>query len=175
VKNKSQFQIHKSKFVQPRKAYSIHIGRVTLCDSIPKGSLGIRIFNGNHGSGTRLITFRNNGNVGIGVATYNSDAKLCVDGTIKSKEVIVTQNANDWLDWPDYVFEEGYELMTLKEVEKYVRENKHLPGIESQDEVNKNGINLGEISTILLKKIEELTLYSIEQNNRIKELEEKIK
>ena len=114
------------------------------------------------------------GNVGIG--TTNPDSKLAVNGTVHAKEVKV-----DLIGWPDFVFEKDYELKTLEEVEEHIKANGHLPEIPSEAEVTENGINLGEMNAKLLQKIEELTLYLIEQNKenqaqqeRIERLEEKL-
>ncbi|WP_264536594.1 hypothetical protein [Flavobacterium sp. N1736] len=102
------------------------------------------------------------GNVGIG--TKSPDAKLAVNGTIHSKEVKV-----DLLGWSDFVFKKEYNLPTLQEVEKHINEKGHLENIPSEKEVLENGINLGEMNAKLLQKIEELTLYSIQQNKKIAE------
>lgn len=109
------------------------------------------------------------GNVGIG--TENPDAKLAVNGTIHSKEVKVDLN----VPAPDYVFANDYNLRSLKEVETYVKENSHLPEIPSAKEFEKNGIQLAEMNMVLLKKIEELTLYAIEQNKRLDKIEKENK
>lgn len=103
------------------------------------------------------------GNVGIG--TINPDAKLAVNGTIHTKEVKV-----DLQGWPDYVFAKEYKLLSLEEVSKYIKENGHLPKMPSAKEVEKNGVLLGEMNKKLLEKIEELTLYTIEQEKEIKKL-----
>ncbi|MDP5202037.1 hypothetical protein [Flavobacterium sp. DG2-3] len=95
------------------------------------------------------------GNVGIG--TINPTNKLDVNGTIHSKEVKV-----DMTGWSDFVFKKEYNLPTLEEVEKHIVENGHLENIPNEEEVLKNGINLGEMNSKLLQKIEELTLYMIE-------------
>lgn len=102
-----------------------------------------------------------NGNVGIGTTT--PDTKLAVNGTIHSKEVKV-----DLLGWPDYVFKPTYQLPKLSEVKSYIDQNQHLPDMPSEAEVKKDGINLGEMVKLQTKKIEELTLYLIEQNKEIK-------
>ena len=63
---------------------------------------------------------------------------------------------------PDYVFEKNYDLRPLTEVEAYINQNKHLPEIPAAKEMEQNGVNLGEMNMMLLKKVEELTLYVIE-------------
>ncbi|SEO96502.1 hypothetical protein SAMN05444671_3865 [Flavobacterium sp. CF108] len=106
-----------------------------------------------------------NGNIGIG--TTNPLNKLDVNGTIHSKEVKV-----DMLGWSDFVFKKEYQLPTLEEVEKHIAEKGHLENIPSEEEVLKDGINLGEMDSKLLQKIEELTLYMIEmkkENEKVKD------
>lgn len=104
------------------------------------------------------------GNVGIG--TENPDAKLAVNGTIHSQEVKVDLN----FPAPDYVFANDYNLRSLQEVENYVNQNSHLPEIPSAKEFEKNGIQLAEMNMALLKKVEELTLYAIEQDKKTDKL-----
>ncbi|MBS7256708.1 hypothetical protein [Flavobacterium branchiicola] len=111
------------------------------------------------------FTIMDNGNVGIGVNNPNN--KLDVNGTIHSKEVKV-----DTQFWSDFVFKKEYELPTLSEVEKHIKEKGHLRDIPSEEEVMKNGINLGEMDAKLLQKIEELTLYLIEMKKDINSLKE---
>ncbi|MET3035366.1 cell wall anchor protein [Chryseobacterium sp. NRRL B-14859] len=86
------------------------------------------------------------------------------DGKIHAKEVEVKANV-----WADYVFKKDYQLKSLEEVEKHISEKGHLPNIPSADEVLKNGINVAEMNAKLLEKIEELTLYSIQQNKQLQE------
>lgn len=110
------------------------------------------------------------GNVGIGTSSPNN--KLDVNGTIHSREVNVDLN----FPAPDYVFANDYKLRTLEEVEKYVKENSHLPEIPSAKEFEQNGIYLAEMNMALLKKVEELTLYMIEmkkENEAVKKENQK--
>lgn len=107
-----------------------------------------------------------NGNVGIG--TTDPKAKLAVEGTILATEVKVKTN----ISVPDYVFEEGYRLPALDEIETYIKEHKHLPEIASAAEIKRDGLDLAEMNLLLLKKVEELTLHLIEkdkENRRLKE------
>ncbi|MDN5199904.1 hypothetical protein QQ008_00985 [Fulvivirgaceae bacterium BMA10] len=105
--------------------------------------------------GDTKLTILNNGSVGIGT-TNTSGYKLSVNGKIRAEEVKV------YTGWADFVFEDDYDLKSLEEVEKYIKENKHLPDIPSAKEVEENGVNVGEMESKLLQKIEELTLYVIE-------------
>ncbi len=109
------------------------------------------------------------GNVGIG--TNTPDTKLAVNGNIHAKEVKV-----DLIGWPDYVFYDDYKLLSLSELEEYINENGHLPNVPNAKEVEQEGLELGEMSKIQQEKIEELTLYVIDQNKAIekqrKEIEE---
>lgn len=107
------------------------------------------------------------GNVGIGTATPKE--KLSVNGKIRAKEIKV-ETAN----WPDYVFAEGYNVGTLQELESYIKSNKHLPEVPSAKEAEANGVELGEMYKLLLKKVEELTLYLIEKDKQIKKLEDRM-
>ncbi len=109
------------------------------------------------------LFLHDNGNVGIG--TGNPQEKLDVNGNIRSKKLIVTQTG-----WSDYVFDSSYQLKPLTDLEQFVKANKHLPDIPSAKQVGKDGIDVGENQALLLKKIEELTLYMIEQQKQITDL-----
>ena len=107
----------------------------------------------------------------IGIGTVNTEGyKLAVNGIIRAKEIKVES------DWADFVFKKDYKLPTLKEVETHINENGTLPGIPSEAEVKANGVNLAETNVLLLQKIEELTLYTIQQqkilDNQQKQIEE---
>jgi hypothetical protein len=107
-----------------------------------------------------------NSNVGIGYS--NPQNKLDVNGTVRAKEFKATLD-----NWSDYVFEKNYKLMPLKEVENYISANNRLPGVPSAGQVKTNGVDLGAMNALLLKKVEELTLYVIELNKKIEKLEAK--
>ena len=107
------------------------------------------------------------GNVGIGV--LNPTKTLEVNGTIKAKEVIVTS------DWADYVFKPDYNLLNLIEVESYIDTNGHLPGVPPEQQISNQGVSIAQMFKLQMQKIEELTLYIIDQNKRIGELEATLK
>ena len=95
---------------------------------------------------------------------------LYVGGSIIAEEVMVKLRAN----WPDYVFAKGYAVQPLSEVEAFIQQEQHLPGIPSAAEVAENGINLGEMQKSQMEKIEELYLHLIQQQKTIERLEKEI-
>ncbi|MCL6218464.1 tail fiber protein [Zunongwangia pacifica] len=109
---------------------------------------------------TTAMSIFQGGNIGIGTFTTGSH-KLAVEGSIGAREIKVEASG-----WSDFVFENDYNLRTLEEVEEHIVEKGHLPEIPNEAEVTENGINLGEMDAKLLQKIEELTLYLIEQNKQ---------
>lgn len=102
------------------------------------------------------------GNIGIG--TLLPAEKLSVNGKIRAQEIKVEATG-----WPDYVFTKSYQLPSLQEIEKHIKEKGHLPGIPAAEEVKANGIDLGEMNAKLLQKIEELTLHLIGMEKQLKE------
>jgi len=116
-----------------------------------------------YNSGSPLNAFKvaQNGNVGIGTTTSLSE-KLSVNGNISTKKLIVTQTG-----WSDYVFNKDYKLRTLQSLEAYINQNKHLPEVPTSKEVEAKGISVGDNQALLLKKIEELTLYVINLQKQI--------
>ena len=143
---------------------------------------------------TGNIVVDTTGKVGIGVA--NPTQKLEVNGNIKAEAIKATGNISSEgticakevniidipCSWPDYVLANNYNLLSFDELEKSINENGTLPGVPSADEVNSTGIEVGKMQAILLKKVEELTLYVIQLNKdnqklqkRNKDLEKKLK
>jgi len=109
----------------------------------------------------------NDGKIGIGMMPDNS--KLAVKGDVHAKEVRIDTS----FPVPDYVFERSYHLPTLAQVEAYIKQNHHLPEMPSAKEMESEGIKVGEMNLLLLKKVEELTLYVIELEKKVNELKEK--
>ncbi len=120
------------------------------------------------GGYSSFMVIKQNGNVGIGTGETHS-YKLAVNGAILTEEVTVKVSEN----WPDYVFHNDYELLSLDNLKSFINSNGHLPGIPSTEEVMADGIKLGEMNKLLLLKIEELTLYIIKQDARINEIRRK--
>ncbi|MES2773897.1 MAG: hypothetical protein V4722_06915 [Bacteroidota bacterium] len=157
---------------------------------ISNGTTGSAIIRGNHldnnnvgltfqsfkaGSSFDAIVIAPSGVVSIGspatVGTLVNDLnnKFFVNGNIVTKKIKVTQT------WADYVFDPNYNLATLQQVDAFIQTNKHLPSIPTAASIEKEGLDLGEMQKLMMQKIEELTLYIIQQDKRIKELETKDK
>ncbi|OJW13188.1 MAG: hypothetical protein BGO48_00015 [Mucilaginibacter sp. 44-25] len=98
----------------------------------------------------------------VGIGTITPQEALSVNGGIRAQSVKV-ETAN----WPDFVFKRNYQLRSLEEVKIYISHNQHLPDVPTAEDIDKEGINLGEINKTLMKKVEELTLYLIKQNDLI--------
>jgi hypothetical protein len=110
----------------------------------------------------------NAGNVGIGIA--NPQNKLDVNGTVHARQVNIDLNG-----WADYVFEKSYKLPALSSVKAYIQKNQHLPEIPSQAEIIKTGLDVSEANKLLLKKMEEMTLYMIKATEEITALKKEVK
>ena len=116
-------------------------------------------------NGDYRVTIDDAGNVGIGTTEPNPLYRLSVNGGVRAKEVVVETG------WSDFVFEDGYVLLSLAEVEAFIAQYGHLPDIPSAAEVAADGVSLGEMDARLLQKIEELTLHMIVLEKRITQLE----
>ena len=112
-------------------------------------------------SNKKRMIVTGSGNVGIGTIAPNE--KFEVNGKIRAKEIKVENN-----NWPDYIFESSYKLRPLSQVEYFIKSNGRLPEMPSAREVKENGLEVGANQAMLLKKIEELTLYIIEQEKQMK-------
>jgi hypothetical protein len=108
----------------------------------------------------------------VGVNTNNTvpGYAFAVAGGIITDEVLILNVE----DWPDYVFGQDHQLMSLSDLKAYIDKNSHLPDVPSAMDVEENGVNVVEMQKVLLKKIEELTLYTVEQQRLIEELQAKI-
>lgn len=119
-------------------------------------------------SGTSGLRLDNQGNVGIGTSAPGS-YRLAVEGTVGARKVVVTQAS-----WSDYVFDKGYHLLPLREVQAYIDQFHHLPDVPSAREVHQQGLDLGGNQATLLKKIEELTLYAVAQDRQLEAQQKEI-
>lgn len=123
----------------------------------------------------------------VGIGTTAPETKLDVDGIITCSSVvsdgevvctdisangkIITQEVEVTLSgWPDYVFEDNYQLSPLNDVERFIKENGHLPGIKPAEEIEADGLSLGEMNKQLMQKVEELTLYMIQLQKEVEKL-----
>lgn len=110
------------------------------------------------------------GGVQVGTPDLPAGYKMSVDGKIICEEVLVQDSGS----WPDYVFADDYKLRPLSEVEAHIKSNRRLPGIPAADTVAAEGISVGQMQKSMMEKIEELTLYILEQDKRIAELESRL-
>ncbi len=136
-----------------------------------KGGLNFWKPFGSSNFGNNFLFIKDNGSVGIGTDLTdpgNAPYKLAVNGTIRAKEMVVETG------WSDFVFAPTYKLLPLAELEKFIKANEHLPDIPSANEISTNGLKIAETQTLMMQKIEELTLYIIEQNKKLLELQTKI-
>ena len=125
---------------------------------------------------TLRMVVKNTGQIFFGTkhiqATHlHANSGYQFDGKLACKELVVV----DPTKWADFVFDNNYKLLPLAEVEHFYNTNKHLPSVPSEQEVKTNGINTAEMDAILLQKIEELTLYIVQQQKEIDALKKEIK
>jgi hypothetical protein len=123
----------------------------------------------NDSVGVNVLYIDGNNNVAIGTNTTSTGYKLTVAG-----KVICTELKVQLQPFPDYVFDKDYKLRSINEVADYIRTNQHLPNMPPAAEVEKNGMSVGEMQGKLVEKVEELTLYIIQQQKQIDELQKQI-
>jgi hypothetical protein len=121
-------------------------------------------------SGQTRMTIFENGYVGIGV-TGVPTAELTVGGKVHAREVKVNISAGTG---PDYVFLSSYRLRPLSEVSLFINQHHHLPEVPEAASMEKDGVNVSEMNMLLLKKIEELTLYIIDQNEKLEAVNKQV-
>lgn len=123
-------------------------------------------------NGTDRLYIDAEGKIGIGVSLPSEKlsvaGNVAVNGVISTRKIIVKQ-----VGWSDYVFQKGYKLKSISSLEKFINENGHLPDVPSAKEVEEKGISVGDNQALLLKKIEELTLYIIQQQKEIEALKKR--
>ncbi|NQX38341.1 hypothetical protein SAMN05421820_101357 [Pedobacter steynii] len=148
------------------------IGRISsyYSTSADGGSGGLWFWTRSNGNLQRNMAIDPNGNVGIGTSGVTG-YKLAVQGDIIAESIKVAMRTN----WPDFVFDTKYRLQPLEQVEQHIKQFKHLPNIPSAAEVKEKGLDLGANQAKLLQKIEELTLYLIDQNKTLLKQGELIK
>lgn len=149
-------------------------GHMTFTSTTGNGPTGTAFVFNTNGVSSEAMKITNDGKVRIGANGINMSPnyKLFVETGIMTEKlkVAVKNSAN----WSDYVFADNYELKSLNEVECYINDNKHLPDVPSAEEVTKDGIDVATMDATLLRKIEELTLYVIQQQKEINELKAKL-
>jgi|GEM_PF-1357343 len=145
-------------------------------ESAASNSISVTTDSGSGGPSGAVWTETDNvasylGAVTVGTTSVPNGYKMAIDGKLITEEVQVQLSGN----WPDYVFKGDYPLPTLEALEIYIEENGHLPNLPSAKEVEGNGFGLAEMNKLLLEKIEEMTLYLIQQNKKIDKLTKEIR
>lgn len=120
------------------------------------------------GTYNSLMMITSAGEVGIGTVNPNG-YKLAVNGSIRAKSMDIESG------WADFVFADDYNLLSLEDLEVFIQTENHLPDVPTEEYILENGANIGDTQVLLLQKVEELTIYIIELNKRISELENELK
>jgi hypothetical protein len=145
-----------------------HTGSTTAASDY----LALQVYNpGGAGMNPASLVINGLSQVGVNTTYIPTGYQFAVNGSAIATSITVQLRSS----WPDYVFKPSYQLPSLTDVKAYIDQNHHLPEIPSEQEVAKNGINLGEMNKLLLKKVEELTLYLIEKDKKEKEQDSRIK
>ena len=137
--------------------------------NIRHNATGGLTLNGSGSNTANHLFISGTGKVGVGSKDFGSH-QFVVEGSVGARKVVVQPTSG----WADFVFDDNYDLISLEDVATFIETHQHLPEIPSEAEVKENGIDVGAMDAKLLQKIEELTLYLIEQNKEIKALKEKV-
>ena len=124
----------------------------------------------NNETGRKPIMLEGCVNINTGTPYADEWFSLAVKGGILAEQVLIKSERS----WPDFVFASDYELMPLSELKSYIETNRHLPDVPSESQVNEQGVEVGEMQSVLLKKIEELTLYTIQLQEQVEQLQQKV-
>ncbi|NHA06998.1 hypothetical protein G7092_24575 [Mucilaginibacter sp. HC2] len=144
-----------------------HFSSGIYADPVPGKKFDVKI--GTNGLAVNGSSVFNNG-ISIGTTSLPPGYSFSVNGSAVATSMTVKLNSA----WPDYVFKKDYQLPSLQEVKAYIDQNQHLPEVPSEQQIAKEGLNLGEMNKLLMKKVEELTLYLIDEHKKNKEQNEKI-
>lgn len=174
----ARYGVYSYVYANPTDASGSYGGRFYVNSNNSTGATyGVYASVSTSGTGNRWAAYFPSGNTYIGgdlrVGNTNGATgyKVSVDGKIMCEELRVELSGS----WPDYVFDYNYQLMPLKELEKSIRKNKHLPGLPSASTIKENGIMVGDMTKTLTQKVEELTLYIIELDKKVEKLEKENK
>ena len=157
------------------EAYSNgHVGRAGEFKFIYGGAPGLGRIAFTHYTGSTWedrMVITSNGQVGLGTSDFQtcSDCKLQVNGKVRAKEILVD---NDY--WPDYVFKENYNLMPLSDLNEFIKYHGHLPKVPSADSIKLDGLDVSKMTSILLEKVEEITLHVIQLEKQNRQLSDEL-
>lgn len=144
---------------------SVGYGEYGIEYNVTSGGLNFWKPDGSNGFKNWVLFLKVDGRVGIGTNSLSDGFKLTVAGGINAQKILITETAG-----ADFVFENEYYLMPIKDLDRFIKSNKHLPDVPSAKEMEENGIDMGEFQILLLQKVEELSLYIIQQQKEIEDL-----
>lgn len=175
VFNNGKTVVGSGTFIQTGDRASIYLGNQT--DHYISAIHGKGLSFSTYGAVDAMVIEQGTGRVMIGDRTIvngpHTDSKLSVDGKIIGRELFIHNEQSIW-GWPDYVFDDSYDLRSIEELKEFIESNNHLPGVADAKTIQENGIGFSSTAISLLEKVEELSLYVIQLNEKIKELEKKL-
>ncbi len=174
LKLRNSQELHYNRALFSKYVYTPHIGVTTdelVINYMGDYNSGVKVEGSRFSVENDLYVTSGNVRIGVGNTLSTTGYKLAVKGKVLAEELRISFISL----WPDYVFGDNYDLKPLVELEKEIQELGHLPNIPSAKEVEENGFDVGVMQTKLLEKVEELTLYSIQQQKEIEELKKLVK